>query len=367
MKRRKRFPPNVSEFEKPKGSGKFFLRWRKTGHATYYFKSKLGTPEFEVELDACRRGIAAPKVTIGARRYPPGTLAHAVLLYYSSTEFLSVRASTQKTYRGILDRFCKKYGDRSFARIERKHVKAILAGMADRPAAANKLLDRLRALMRFGMDMGLRKDDPTDKVKGFKLTGDGFHSWTDDEVAAFTKKHPAGTRAHLAFALLLYTGQRRSDVVKMGWQHISDGRIAVTQQKTGTQLRIKLHPELALVLKGEKRGNLTFLVTEAGAPFSAAGFGTGSDSSATGPDCRNAAPTACARQRASVLPRRGAPRRKFRRCWGTRACAKHRSTRAARIRNSWPTALSSACLSRAKAEQTWLPSQETVAKRRDKC
>jgi hypothetical protein len=39
------------------------------------------------------------------------------------------------------------------------------------------------------------------------------HTWTDAEIAQFERRWPLGTR-ELAFALLLYTGQRGGDVVK---------------------------------------------------------------------------------------------------------------------------------------------------------
>ena len=42
-------------------------------------------------------------------------------------------------------------------------------------------------------------------------------------------------------ALLLYTGHRRSDVVRMGRQHIRDGVLQVRQQKTGVELFIPVH------------------------------------------------------------------------------------------------------------------------------
>ena len=59
----------------------------------------------------------------------------------------------------------------------------------------------------------------------------------------------------------------------MGHQHVSNGRIRVRQQKTGTHLWIKMHSELAGIIAQTPRDNLTFLVTAYGKPFSAAGFG----------------------------------------------------------------------------------------------
>ena len=61
----------------------------------------------------------------------------------------------------------------------------------------------------------------------------------------------------------------------MGRQHLRDNRraIYVKQQKTGWEGEIPIDGDLAEALAAVPAGNLTFLVTEAGAPFSRAGFG----------------------------------------------------------------------------------------------
>ena len=68
------------------------------------------------------------------------------------------------------------------------------------------------------------------------------HTWTDDELSRFEQRWSLGTRERLAFALLLYTGQRAGDVVKMRRSDVADGLIRVIQEKTGTELSIPLHP-----------------------------------------------------------------------------------------------------------------------------
>lgn len=68
------------------------------------------------------------------------------------------------------------------------------------------------------------------------------------ERAGFRKRHAVGTKPRLALALLLYTGQRRGDVVRLGRQHIRDGFIHLRQQKTGIELAIPLHSTLAAVI-----------------------------------------------------------------------------------------------------------------------
>lgn len=99
-------------------------------------------------------------------------------------------------------------------------------------------------------------------------------TWTEEDIAAFEKHWASGTRERLALALLLYTGQRRGDVVRMGRQHMSGDTIRVVQSKTGARLVIPLHPKLRIEIDASANTNhLTFLVTNWGRPFSAAGFG----------------------------------------------------------------------------------------------
>ena len=112
-------------------------------------------------------------------------------------------------------------------------------------------------------------------MKALRAKSDGYHSWTDDEIAQFENRHDVGSRPRLALALLLYTGQRRSDVVRMGRQHIDkNGAIRVRQLKTGAELAIPIHATLqAIIAETQLTGRQTFLTTQFGKPFTAAGFG----------------------------------------------------------------------------------------------
>lgn len=131
----------------------------------------------------------------------------------------------------------------------------------------------MRGLLVFAKAIGLRSDDPTIGIKAPKAKSTGFHSWTEEEIAQFEERHAIGTKPRLAMALLLYTAQRRSDVVRMGRQHVKNGVMHIRQQKTGTELDIPLHPELRPIINASDTTGLTFLLTEKGAPFTAAGFG----------------------------------------------------------------------------------------------
>ena len=81
----------------------------------------------------------------------------------------------------------------------------------------------------------------------------------------------------LALALLCFTGVRRSDVVQLGHQHVRDGRLVFRPHKGrtrgGVTIDIPILPALQRIVDSSPVGDLTFLVTERGRPFTAAGFG----------------------------------------------------------------------------------------------
>jgi integrase len=140
------------------------------------------------------------------------------------------------------------------------------------PHAARSWLVTLRSLCQFAVKRGWLRADPAANIKLRAIKSDGFHTWTEDEIAQFEAHHQIGTKPRLALALLLYTGQRRSDVVKMGRQHIKDGVLTVKQQKTGKSLAIPVHPDLQVVLNATASEHLTFLVTATGKPYGGNAF-----------------------------------------------------------------------------------------------
>jgi integrase len=142
--------------------------------------------------------------------------------------------------------------------------------MAGTPQSANSLLKALRVILNYAVSERMIASNPALDVKRYRSNRQGFHAWSEDEIAQFQARHPIDTRAGLALAL--HTAQRKSDIIRMGWQHVRNNRIAVCQQKTGAALLIPIHPELASALAAALKTNLTFLGTERGASFSPAGF-----------------------------------------------------------------------------------------------
>jgi len=197
--------------------------------------------------------------------------------YYGSAEFQQLDVSTRRVRRNLLDELCRSHGDKPSKLMEARHVRTIRDGRADRPEAANALLKALRQVFSYAVDAELVDRNPTKDVPYLKSGSQGFHSWSPEELRQFEDEHLVGTKARLAFALLFETGQRRSDVIKFGRQHIRDGRISFTQHKNRNwkpvSLSIPLTSKLQEIIAASPCGDMTFLVTEFGRPFTSAGFG----------------------------------------------------------------------------------------------
>ena len=152
---------------------------------------------------------------------------------------------------------------------ELDHLAPLLGLFGDELAEVGRTL---RSLCQFAVKRRYLRTDPTANIKQRAIKGDGFYTWSEEEIAQFESHHPVGTKPRLALALLLYTAQRRSDVAKMGRQHIRDGVLTVKQQKTGKPLAIPVHPHLQAVLDATPSEHLTFLVTATGKPYGGNAF-----------------------------------------------------------------------------------------------
>jgi len=251
--------------------GARFVRFRKSSFSTYL----SGTPwseSFMRQYAAALDGVKAQTNTIGAERTKPGSI-NALIVSYTNLVFPTLKPSTQRVRANILERFRREHGDKPVSGLQHHHIASIIAAKARTPDAANNLRKVLRHLLDHAVDIRMIAANPAIRVKRLKTSGEGIRPWTEEDVAQFTARHPLGSRAYLAMALALYTGQRLSDVVPMGWQHVRGNKIAVRQEKTGTALLIPIVPALAQALAAVPRTNLTFLMTERGAAFTKAGFG----------------------------------------------------------------------------------------------
>jgi len=262
----RRLPKYVQGFIDRNGKPRFYFR--RPGFKSVPLPGLPWSPQF---MEVYESALSGQPLQIGASKTKPGTVSAAIVGYYYDQSFLALAPSTQRPLRGILERFRAEHGDKRIALLQRQHIIALLR--SKKRFAARHWLMAIRALMKYAVEIGLREDNPAAGVKLPNLKTDGYHSWTEAEIAQFQAYHGLGTRARLALTLLLYTGQRRGDVIRMGRQHIRDGIMHVRQQKTGIELAIPIHGTLASTIAEAPADHLTFLTARNGKPFSPAGFG----------------------------------------------------------------------------------------------
>jgi len=246
---------------------------RKTGVVFRYFRRPgyprvplPGLPGLADFMAAYQVALAQAAEPIGAKRSKPGTVAAVVAAYLDSTLHFGSRAKgTQIMRRTILERFREQYGDHPIASVPQKFIAAVLA--KKRPHAARNWLKTLRALCQFAIEQQFMRENPTHGIKLPSVKSAGHHTWTDEEIAQFEAKHPIGSKARLALGLLLYTAQRRGDVIEMGMQHIRNGAVVLRQKKTSKPMIIPIRPELQAILDGTPSQHLSFLTTRTGQPY----------------------------------------------------------------------------------------------------
>jgi len=124
--------------------------------------------------------------------------------------------------------------------------------------------------MGFAVKQKRRKDNPLIGVEGFKL-GE-HHTWTDAELDQFERKWRLGTRQRLAYALLLFTGQRVGDVARMNRGDISEGLIRVIQEKTGSEVWVPIHDDLRRAMLAYPAKGLSLIGKTNGRPLKRAGL-----------------------------------------------------------------------------------------------
>jgi integrase len=234
---------------------------RRRGHPLVRLPGIPGSAEF---MAAYQMALAGPALQIGIKRSKPGSVAAAVAAYLTSSNFTSKAPGTQNARRAILNRFRDQHGDLPIT-MPAKFINAVLGKKT--PHAQRNWFKAIRGLFQFCVMEEMIEVDPTQSLKLPKAKSKRRRAWTEAEVEAYEAAHPIGTKARLALALGLYTVQRRSDVIRMGRQHIRNGMLAVRQQKTDTALSLPVRPELQAIIDATPGGHLTFLTTRGGKPY----------------------------------------------------------------------------------------------------
>lgn len=272
MRFRRQFP-GASPYTDRHGTRRWRFRRKR-------FSAELGTDygsdDFVRRYEAALAGLRETG-QVGRERSRPGSLAALVASWKRSPRYRAWEPSTRRAYGDVAERLREQHGAKLVAHLETRHVAALMAERADHPTAANRVRKVLGMLLDHAIELGWVQHNPARAARAYKIKGEGYHTWSEDEIARFYAVHPPGTTEHLAMTLVLYTGAARVDAVALGWANVRCGRIRYRRRKTrnhaGAEIDIPVHPELASVLNELPRDAFTFLQTSAGASRSPNGLG----------------------------------------------------------------------------------------------
>jgi integrase len=222
-----------------------------------------GSIEF---MDAYAAAIATVAPPPSSKHVIHGSLAEVAAGYFRSAGFANLSEASQQAYRYALNPILEAHGHRLVRELPKSGARNIVEAIgASRPGMANLTRAVLSKLMAYAIATGVRPDNPFAGLERYRLGT--YHTWTDAEIAQFERRWPLGTRERLAFALLLYTGQRGGDVVRMSRSDIVNGCIRVSQDKarkgTTNELMIPIHPALARALQAGPVVGMQHLIADA--------------------------------------------------------------------------------------------------------
>lgn len=244
-------------------------RVKARGRDYFYFQPGRGTPNAGARIrlpddprspefwTAVRQleGIAERTDTIGA-------LIDAYIASWPSAR-KKITPATQAQYRRYLQVVRELWGSLPAEDLRPAHVEELMVKIgATKPGRANNILYALRSMCSWARGpVGLLHSDPVHGVKTFEPKG-GHEPWTDDQLA-FAEKNLTGMLRR-AFFLARYTGQRASDIIRMGWTDVDGDTISLRQKKTGVRPVCPIFPELeAEMATWEKRPG-PFLLQDSG-------------------------------------------------------------------------------------------------------
>lgn len=211
------------------------------------------------------QGLILPKSKTG--KLDEGSFAWLLKQYLNSSNWHSLAKITKKQKELILMKVCDSIGNVPYQAIEKKHIIAGVERRKETPAMAREFLKTLNGLFNWAVEQDLLENNPALGVKKPPLKNkEGFPAWTEEDVEKYYQKWHHGTHERVWIDVLLYTGLRRGDAVRIGWKDVKDNIIHLKTEKSKfqTDVFLPILPELAETLKIGPIGDETFICGKRG-------------------------------------------------------------------------------------------------------
>jgi integrase len=202
-----------------------------------------------------------------------GTLHWLFDRYRESSNWKELSMTTRRARENIFRKVLKDAGDAPFAQIRRADILQGRERRSEHPFAANDFLKAIRGLFGWAVEAQHVENDPTAGVKMIGKEGEGFPTWTEEQIAQFRAFWPIGSRERIAMEVLLHTGLRRGDAARFGRQHVRGNIMSIVTEKRKMLVQVTVLPELLEVIAATPANGLTFITAQNGRPMTKESFG----------------------------------------------------------------------------------------------
>ncbi|MBY5601736.1 tyrosine-type recombinase/integrase [Rhizobium leguminosarum] len=229
-----------------------------------------GSKNFKAAYTAALRG---QKLEQDRSLAIPRSLRWLVKQYMESETWAALSVATRKQRGLFYQKVVELSGDIDCRLIRTKDIHKAVERRKATPALANNFLKALRALFKWAVEQDYVEDNPTAGVSKLTNQSDGFLVWTTDEIAKFINHWSIGSRERLAFELILASGLRRSDIVRVGKQHLTNETLRIKTRKTNTPVTVDFSDRLLKLIEVSETGDLALIVGKNGLPMTKESFG----------------------------------------------------------------------------------------------
>ncbi|GAA0589115.1 tyrosine-type recombinase/integrase [Paenochrobactrum glaciei] len=257
-----------------------YVHKQKTRHDKWVFYFRMGkgkrirlpSPNESGFMEAYRAALTGEPVE--APKVAAGTLQWLWDKYTNeSARWAGYSAATKKQHTLIMAKVLEGNSKKALSSFTQDVIQAGVDRRHETPAQAGNFLKAMRGMFSWAKRMRLVEVDPTVNVERISYKSDGFPAWELEDVIAFRARHSIGSHERLAMELMLLAGLRRSDVVKAGRQHISDGVLTMDTAKTGARVSVALSDSLLSLIEQTPRKGLHLIESKIGRPFVKEAFG----------------------------------------------------------------------------------------------
>lgn len=232
---------------------------RKDGGITYYYYAWRGGPRMKSKPGTLAFTQEFVRLTKERTQEPAKTetLAWLIDQYRESADYQKLKPSTRRDYERIMGVLRHEYKTMPVGAIEAKGARRMFLAwrdsMRERPRSADMHISVLARIFSWAHDREIIVRNPLTRVGNLHSGSRKDSIWQPTQLASVLKNAPA----HIAdvVKIALWTMQRQGDILTMPTMAYADGRLWITQAKTGARVSIQPAEEIIPILERAKAEN----------------------------------------------------------------------------------------------------------------